>query len=439
MTTSLHDDTVDLLRSLIRTECVNDGTPDSGQEIQAVRVLERYLGGVGIEYGVYESHPGRASLVARLHGTDPDAPSLALVGHLDVVPVEPAGWAHDPFAADVIDGEVWGRGAVDMLYLTASFATVFREAARSGVPLRGDLVFVAVADEEGGSRYGLDWLLRNVPEVVAADYVLTEAGGMRIGEKVVVAVAEKGSAGRRVTLRGTPGHASAPHGTRNAAVLIAEAVRRLNDFPSPVTLGGQWPAFVEAYAGGSPLAERLGDPERVDAALTELGALAGYGHAVTRTTYAPTVLRSGTAHNVIPGLGSIDLDVRTLPGVTDDEVDAHLRAALGDLAEDAEITRLHGWLPSASPTDSPLYTVLGEALGETLGREVVPIVAAGGSDARLYRYRGAVAYGFGVLSDAWSYERYRSVIHSHNERIDLESVRLTVDTLTRVVHGFLGE
>ena len=121
--------TVDLLRDLIRNACVNDGTADSGGELRSVRTLEGFFAGSGLELEVVEPHPGRASLIARLRGTDPAAPSLALVGHTDVVPVDLDGWSRDPFAAELIDGEIWGRGALDMLYLTASYAVVIRDLA----------------------------------------------------------------------------------------------------------------------------------------------------------------------------------------------------------------------------------------------------------------------------------------------------------------------
>jgi acetylornithine deacetylase/succinyl-diaminopimelate desuccinylase-like protein len=360
-----------------------------------------------------------------------------------VVPVDETQWRHDPFAAELIDDEIWGRGAVDMLYLTASFATVFRafaEQATTGQGLAGDLVFMGVADEEGGSRLGMQWLMREHPDLIAVDEVLTEAGGMRIGERIAVSVAEKGSAGRRLHITGRSGHASAPFGSTNPIDLLGEVVQSLSaasaDTPHAHPL---WHQFVEARWGDTPLAHALTDPSEMDACLPELGTLAGYAHAVTRTTISPTVVQAGQAHNVIPASATVDLDVRPLPGVSDDDVDALLAAKLRPVSDHVQIERLFGWNSSVSPTDTPLFEAVADVLGDQLGCEVVPIMAAGGSDARFFRYAGIPAYGFGVLSDRLSYEEYRSRIHSHDERIDVDSVRLTVNALVAIVSKRLKE
>lgn len=438
------DDTVELLRELVRAACVNDGTSQSGQEVRGVRVLQRFLAaaetGAGgrLETQVFESAPGRASLVARVRGTDPMAPALGLIGHLDVVPVNPEQWLRDPFGGDLVDGEVWGRGTVDMLYLTAAFAAVTREAALAAEPLRGDLVLLAVADEEGGSEYGLKWLLREHPDAVRVTEALSETGGMRMGDHVAIDVAEKGSAGRRLVVRGTPGHASIPYGAESAAVRAGEVLQRLALVEPAIELSELWRPFVAARIDDPELAERLLDPVRIDAALPELGGIAGYAHAVSRITISPTVLRCGQTHNVIPDEATIDLDIRTLPGTTDEEVDALLTEMLGDLASGVELRYLRGWPATASPSDHPLFAAICRAVEATDGSPVVPIMAAGGSDARLVREIGIDAFGFGLLSRGWSYERYRERIHAHNERIDVESVGLSLEALRRVVAERVG-
>lgn len=436
------DATVELLRELVRAACVNDGSPESGQEVRGVRVLQRFLADVidagKLETHVFESAPGRASLVARVRGSDPTAPALGLVGHLDVVPARPEYWRRDPFGAELVDGEVWGRGTVDMLYLTAAFAAVTREAARSDTPLAGDLVLLAVADEEGGSEYGLEWLLREHPEVSRATEVLSETGGMRMGAHVAIDVAEKGSAGRRLVVRGTPGHASIPYGASSAVVLAGQVLQRLGQVEPAIELTDLWRPFVEARVSDPGLAERLLDPVRIDAALPELGGIAGYAHAVSRVTIAPTVLRSGEIHNVIPAEALIDLDIRTLPGTTDEQVDELLAEMLGEFADEVEIRRLQGWPATASSSDAPLFGAVCRAIEATDGSPVVPVMAAGGSDARLFRMLGVPAFGFGLLSPQWTYELYRERIHAHNERIDVASVDLTLRALRRVVAERVG-
>ncbi|MFV0433944.1 MAG: M20/M25/M40 family metallo-hydrolase [Leucobacter sp.] len=433
---------IELLRAMIREACVNDGTPGSGQEIRNVRVLQRFLAEAvdrgRIETHVLESAPGRASLIARVRGTDPDAPALGLVGHLDVVPVDPEGWTRNPFGGDLIDGEVWGRGAVDMLYLTASFACVLREVALAPEPPRGDLVLLAVADEEAGSEYGLHWLEREHPEVVRVTEAISESGGMRMGRHVAIEVAEKGSAGRRLVVRGLPGHASTPYGASNAAYEVGLVLERLGAVMPAVQLGELWSAFVDARIDDPELAERLLDPVRLDAALPQLGGIAGYAHAVSRVTISPTVLRAGAIHNVIPASATIDLDIRTLPGTSDEEVDELLTEMLGPLADRVEIRHLHGWAATASRADHPLFRAIERAVDRVAGAPTVPIMAAGGSDARILRELGIPSYGFGLLGPDWTYERYRRGVHGHDERIDVESIELTLAALRLTVEERIG-
>ncbi|QIM15427.1 M20/M25/M40 family metallo-hydrolase [Leucobacter insecticola] len=433
---------VALLRELIREACVNDGTPESGQEIRNVRVLQRFLAEAvaagALETHVLESAPGRASLVARVKGTDPSAPALGLLGHLDVVPVDPDGWTHNPFGGELIDGEVWGRGAVDMLYLTAAFACVLREVALAPEKPRGDLVLLAVADEEAGGEYGIHWLMREHAAIARVDEALSESGGMRMGRHVAIEVAEKGSAGRRLTVTGRPGHASVPYGAENAALRLGEILQRLGEAVPAAEIGELWDGFVAARIEDPDLAERLRDPVRLDAALPKLGGIAGYAHAVSRITISPTVVRAGSLHNVIPGSASVDLDIRTLPGVGDDEVDQLLAAVLGPLAEGARIEHLRGWAATASSAQTPLFAAIASAVETIAGAPVVPIMAAGGSDARVLRELGIPAYGFGLLGPEWTYERYREGMHGNDERIDLESIELTVAALRRIVAERVG-
>ncbi|UOQ56752.1 M20/M25/M40 family metallo-hydrolase [Leucobacter allii] len=435
-------DAVALLQELIRAGCVNDGTPGSGQEIRAVRVLQRFLAPAiaagRLETHVFEAAPGRASLVARVRGTDDAAPVLGLLGHLDVVPVDPNGWTRNPFGGELIDGEVWGRGAVDMLYLTAVFATVVRELALAPERPRGGLVLLAVADEEAGGEHGIHWLVREHPEAVRVTEAISESGGMRMGRHVAIEVAEKGSAGRRLVIHGKPGHASIPYGATSAAYRVGEVLQRLGEVMPAAELGELWDAFVAARIDDPELAERLRDPVRLDAALPLLGGIAGYAHAVSRVTISPTVLRAGKTHNVIPPLGTIDLDIRTLPGTSDAEVDELLRAVLGELASGVEIRHLRGWAATSSSPDTPLYAAIERAVAAVAAAPTVPIMAAGGSDARVLRELGIPAYGYGILGPGWSYERYREGVHGNDERIDVASVELSLAALRRIVAERIG-
>ncbi|MHA3725197.1 M20/M25/M40 family metallo-hydrolase [Leucobacter sp. HY1910] len=430
-------DTVALLQAMIREACVNDGSVESGQEVRNVNVLQRFLADAvatgRLEAHVFEAAPGRSSLIARVRGTDPEAPALGLLGHIDVVPVNPDGWSRNPFGGELVDGEVWGRGAVDMLYLTAAFACVVRDVALGGTPPRGDLVLMAVADEEAGSEHGIHWLMREHPDAVRVTEAISESGGMRMGRHVAIEVAEKGSAGRKLVVHGKPGHASIPYGAAGAATRMGEVLQRLGSVTPIAQLGPLWEAFVAARIDDPAVAERMLDPVRLDGVLPRLGGIAGYAHAVSRITISPTILRSGHVHNVIPSRGELDLDIRTLPGTTDDEVDDLLRAMLGDLASVVEIEHLKGWPATASPANTGLFQAIEQAITEVSGEPVVPIMAAGGSDNRVLRDHGIPAYGFGLLGPEWSYEKYREGMHGNNERIDLGSIDLTLAALRRIV------
>ncbi len=443
---SLLQQTTELLQELVRNAAVNEGTPESGHEHRQVRTLQRFFEGSGLDPVVVEPHPGRQSLIVRIEGTDPSAPSLALVGHTDVVPVEPAGWERDPFAAEIVDGVLWGRGAIDMLNLTAAYAVVTRAVAL-GAPgtarfrPRGDLVFAAVADEENGSRFGVGWLTEHRPDLIDVDYVLTESGGAPAGPlpSIGVMVGEKGGAGRSLRVHGAPGHGSAPWGARNASVIAAEAVSRIARFRGPTVITPQWREYAGALGLDADTAAALVDPDRFFEALPATGGLQGFAHASTHTTISPNVVRAGEKINVIPGEATVQLDIRVLPGVGPDEVEGYLREALGDLIEHIEIEGDWFGESSLSPTSTALFDVLRGAVRRAYPRaELLPMLGIGGTDGRFFRRRGIPAYGFGVLSETWDYGKFRTLFHGNNERIDLESLRLTVEALDQVVREFLG-
>jgi acetylornithine deacetylase/succinyl-diaminopimelate desuccinylase-like protein len=438
-TPGLAEQTTELLQQLIRNAAVNDGTPDSGQEWRQVRTLQEFFAGSGVEGVVVEPHPGRESLIVRIEGTDRSAPSLALVDHTDVVPVEPAGWERDPFGAEIVDDVLWGRGAIDMLNLTAAYAVVTRAIATSGFRPRGDLVFAAVADEESGSRFGVGWLTEHRLDLIDADYVLTESGGAHAGSTPAlgVMIGEKGGAGRLLRVRGVPGHGSAPWGTRNAGVIAAEAMTRLARFRGPTVITPQWRAYAEALELEPDVNAAVTDPARFFEGVDALGDLNGFAHASTHTTISPNVVRAGEKANVIPGEATVQLDIRILPGVTRDDVHGYLREALGDLLEHIEIEGDWFGESTISPTDTPLFAALGSAVRRAYpGAELLPMLGIGGTDGRFYRRRGIPAYGFGVLSERWDYGTFRRLFHGHNERIDLASLDLTVHALDHVVRTF---
>ncbi len=495
--TDLTGEVTDLLQHLIRNACVNDGSPGSGQEFRSSDLLEAYLGEVGLGTEAYEPLPGRRSLVTRIEGNDPAAPTVCLMGHTDVVPVTPAGWQRDPFGGELVEGEVWGRGAIDMLNLTASMAVAVRHLARSSFRPRGTLVYFAVADEEAGGHHGAEWVTRHQYDAVRSDYVLTESGGIslpgpgspalggrsgpgspalrgrsgpgspalggrsgpgspalggrsgpgspalggRSGPGITVTTGEKGVAWRRLRVTGTPGHGSMPFGSDNALVKAAEVVRRLATYRPRTTITDTWRAHVGALGLPPATAAALTDPDR---AWETCGALpdprfAAMAHACTHMTFSPNVVKGGVKTNVIPDIVDIDVDIRTLPGETADDVAANLEEALGPLASSVTVTTLQ----QAEASDSPRYGPLWDSIGRVVPAFVpdgllVPRMSTGGTDARFFREKGAVAYGFGLFSPAVTYEAFATRFHGHDERVDVESLRLSTEMWIALVRDLIG-
>ena len=333
MANELMGPTTELLQTLIRNQCVNDGTPESGGEVRNAELLETYLAGPGVAIEQFASLPGRGSMVARIEGSDPSAPTLCLMGHTDVVPVNPATWSRDPFGGELVDGEVWGRGAIDMLNITASMAVAFRSLTNSGWRPKGTLIYFGVADEEAGGKWGAQWMCDNHWDAIRSDFVLTEMGGWSsVGtdnvRRVVVNTGEKGIAWRTLRVRGTPAHGSMPFGSDNALVKAAEIVRRLSQYRPAAQISEAWKAQVATMRLPDVLKADLIDPARIwDAIATLPPALARTCHAHTHTTISPNVAHGGQKTNIIPDLVELEVDIRTVPGTTQADVDALLHSA----------------------------------------------------------------------------------------------------------------
>ncbi|HEX3542066.1 MAG TPA: M20/M25/M40 family metallo-hydrolase [Acidimicrobiales bacterium] len=435
----------ELLQHLIRNRCVNDGTPASGHEDRSAALLRDYFDGSGLDLSTYEPTPGRTSLVARIEGHDPDAPSVCLMGHTDVVPVTAEQWSRDPFGGELVAGEVWGRGAIDMLNLTASMAVATRHLAVEGFRPEGTLIYLAVADEESGGHHGAGWLAEHAWDAVGADYVLTESGGILTptptGPKVTVTVAEKGVAWRRLRVRGTPAHGSMPFGADNAIIKAAEIVRRLAAFRPRAEIGELWRTYVANNVVDQELRAALLDPERIWAACQACddARMAKFWHACTHATFSPNVVHGGIKTNVIPDVVDLDVDIRALPGQTPEDVNRLLDEALGDLAGEVEVTSLQNVTSTASPAGTPLWEVL-ERLAAAVypGATLLPRITVGGTDAGYFRRRGAVAYGCGLMSREVTYEQFANRFHGNDERIDVASLGLTTDLWFGVAREFLG-
>lgn len=434
----------DLLQRLIRNGCVNDGTADSGQELRSAELLADHIRGPGIELTTFESHPGRVSLLARLQGADPSAPTLMLMGHTDVVPFAAEGWRRDPLGGELVDGVVWGRGAIDMLNLTASMAVATRRLASSGRRPRGTLLFLAVADEEAGGGLGAGWLAEHAAAAIACDYVITENGGVLqpgpAGERLGITVGEKGICWLRLVVHGTPGHGSRPFHADNALVKAAEVVTRLANHRPTAHITGSWRRWVAGMGFQPSLAAALVEPAHVLEGIEQLPTeLAPTAHALTHLTVSPNVIAGGNKTNVIPGRIEVEVDVRKVPGQHDEDVLEMVDTAVGSLRGDVDVAIIQRDEPSESPIDTPLWAAISSAANAVYPDAVcIPSLTTGGTDARFFRALGIPSYGMALYSRAMTLAQYSSMFHGNDERVDQESLRLTVELYGAVARDLLG-
>lgn len=435
---TLYDDTLALLTELIRNACVNDLTPDSGHEERNAATLEEFFAGSPVNIQRFEPHPGRVSLVVTATGSDPTAEPLTFLGHTDVVPVDTQHWSVPPFDATIIDGKLYGRGSVDMLFITATMAAVTRHVARTGGNA-GTLYFAALADEEARGGLGAAWLAQHHPDALSWKNCISETGGSHIpgrddSDSTIIYVGEKGAAQRRLHVYGDAGHGSAPYNKDSAIATIGEVARRIAAFEPEVSTDDIWRGFIDAFRFDPTTTAALRDGTGYE----HLGDLAAFGHAISHLTIAQTVLRAGQAINVLPSHAWLDMDIRTLPGHDDAYVDDLLTQALGDLAPHVTIEHLICEPATISSTDTPLYRTLAEVLHDSFpDTTVIPMIAPGGSDLRFARRMGGNGYGFAVHAHDRTLGHVHGQLHSHDEYLHLEDLRLTVAGYQQLVEKFL--
>lgn len=429
-------DVVETLQQLIRNECVNDGTPESGHEHRSVAFLQEFLGEDGI---VYEPAPGRQSvLFTKGNG---EGPHLMLMGHLDVVPANHEDWSVDPFAAVLRDEMVWGRGAVDMLNVVACMAETFK--AVEAASLRGRLSFLAVADEEAGGMLGAEWIVERHWDQVACDGLLTEiAYPSPPGSPPMVNVGEKGPHWQLASTIGTAGHGSQPYGTDNALIPLARMMTAVSDADTPVLISDEWRAFVEGLALDPAERSALTDPDQVDAAIDQLAVtdpgFARYVHACTHLTMTPTILHAGSKANVVPDRGEASIDIRMLPGQDDETVHDHLRKILGGDYERIRFETKVSHLANSSPTGGGLFEAIGRAFEKEHGSSrLLPTVTPATTDARFWRDRGIPCYGVGGFDDGLTFSEFLSMFHARDERVTVESLHRTVSLYRVIVSEYL--
>jgi len=451
------DDCVERLRDLIRIPSVNppesnDGTAgrdSTGGETAAAAYCAEVLTGAGIHAEVLEPVPGRGSCFARLPATASDPqPPLILLSHLDVVPVDAQAWTRDPFGGDLVDGVVWGRGAVDMKQMVAMELGVMLALNGSGGERSRDVIFAAVADEEAGGAFGAGYWIDERPELFSdaagrpAAAALNEVGGysMTIGGRRVYAVqvAEKGIVWTRLRATGTPGHGSMPH-PDNAAVKLAEAVAFLaagkrTGRITPVVAGFLAELGLQDVATHINAGDEDAATEALEGAVND-PVLRRSLDAMLRDTITPNVIHAGNKVNVIPGSGEAEIDVRTLPGTDQEALLAEMQAIVGSRATLEAVMALPALV---APADAPIMGLMSEALlAADPDASVSPMMITMGTDAKALARLGIPTYGFSPLKlDADM--PFLSLFHGHDERVPVSALRFGLPVLHEVVRRFVS-
>jgi acetylornithine deacetylase/succinyl-diaminopimelate desuccinylase-like protein len=439
----IKEEAVQILSDYIKVDTTNP----PGKEMAGARYLQGLLEKEGFSATVLESQPDRGNLICAMKGLD-DLPPLILLHHIDVVPAEAEKWKHPPYSGLVIDGEVWGRGAQDCKSLGAIELMAFLLLKREGLKPKRDIIYMATADEETGGKWGVGWLFQTQPEMMKADYVINEGGGvgMVVGKRNVYTcqTAEKGICWLKLIFRGKPGHGSVPHDD-NCITKMAKAIERISSYRSPLRRTLTTENFIKGIAEEQNFPRSLWTRQLLNPLFTKSvekripdPGLKGTVGAILRNTFVPTVVQGGQKTNVIPSECSCQVDCRTLPGVEPEMVKAEMRDLLFDL-KDYEVEVLQTSSASESPADSPLY----RALEKTLGRldpkaKMIPTMLTGATDSRFFRDKGTAAYGFQPMAPLDNLSDYLGRVHGHDERISAESLLFGTRVLYEVLKDFCG-
>jgi acetylornithine deacetylase/succinyl-diaminopimelate desuccinylase-like protein len=419
------DEVVVLLGDLIR---INTSNPTHPERPAAEWAAER-LAEVDIDAQIFESEPGRSSVVARVSGTDPTRPPLLIHGHLDVVPADAAEWTVHPFSGEVRDGCVWGRGAIDMKGMNAMTLAVLRNWARRDQRPPRDIVLAFVADEESGGAHGAHWLVDNYPELFAdCSEAISEVGGYSysIGNDLrlyPIETAEKGINWLRLRATGTPSHGSMLHDD-NAVTRLAAAVSRIGAHEFPVVVTDTVRRFLEELAdlSGLPI-----DPDNPEPSLRMLGGAARVIGSTIRNTANPTMLSAGYKANVIPRTAEATIDARFLPG-HEEELLETLDELIGEGIDRETLVRD---IAVETSFDGAVVDAMAEALrSEDPGARPVPYLMSGGTDAKSFSTLGIRCFGFVPLRLPPDLD-FVTMWHGIDERVPIDGLRFGVRVLDR--------
>ena len=425
------DEVVDLCRELIRIDTSNYGNHSGPGERKAAEYVAEKLAEVGLEPKIFESHPGRASTVARIEGEDPSRPALLIHGHTDVVPANADDWTHHPFSGEIADGCVWGRGAVDMKDMDAMTLAVVRDRLRTGRKPPRDIVLAFLADEEAGGTYGARYLVDHHRDLFdGVTEAISEVGGFSftVNEQrrlYLIQTAEKGMHWMKLSVAGTAGHGSMIH-RDNAITELSEAVARLGRHTFPVRVTKTTRAFLDEL--GDALGTEL-DPENMEGTLARLGGIAKLIGATLSNTANPTQLGAGYKVNVIPGEATAHVDGRFLPG-HEEEFLADLDRILGPKVRREDV---HADKAVETTFDGALVDAMQSALvAEDPAAKAIPYMLSGGTDAKSFDDLGIRGFGFAPLKLPPELD-FAGMFHGVDERVPVDGLQFGVRVLDRFI------
>ena len=444
----VEEEVTNFLSDLIRINTTNP----PGNETKAAKYLAEHLRKEDFNCELYESAPERGSIITRMKGTG-EKPSLLLLSHLDVVAADAKEWSVDPFSGIVKDSFVWGRGALDMKGMTAIEVMTMKLLKRNNVKLKGDVILAATADEEKGGLAGADYLLRNYPEKIFADYVLNEGGGLAIPTQnrnvYTVQTAEKGIIWFKVKAKGTAGHGSMPNMADNAILRMNKVIEKLGNYRSQILVVPTVKQFLTEIAREDATLQQsfsrlLTNPELSDQILDGLAKTAPQLteeiRPRIRMTITPTMIRGGVKENVIPSECETVFDCRILPGQTSTQALSLIESLLKDVdSEKLSFESLQVQEPSESQAGTPLYDVITNVLKEFEPNcGITPTLMTGGTDSRFFRRVGSVCYGFHLRHPDVPYGEMVKMVHGVNERISIENLVFGTSVLYETVKRFMS-
>jgi acetylornithine deacetylase/succinyl-diaminopimelate desuccinylase-like protein len=410
------EETARIAQDLIRIDTTNYGGGKSRGETEAAEYLGGLLERLGLETTYVDAAPRRTSVLARVAGSDPSLPALVVHGHTDVVPADPSNWSVDPFAGEVRDGMLWGRGAVDMKNMDAMIIGALTDILAEGGRPRRDLVIAFFSDEENGGVFGSHYVVDNRPDLFAgATEAISEVGGYSIDlngtRAYLLQTGEKALIWIKLTARGT-----AAHGSRvihaNAVTRLAEAVVVLGRREWPVHLTATTEQLLGELARIMEVDIREVDPQEF---VLSTGTASGFIQASLRTTTNPTVLTAGYKHNVIPDTAEALVDIRCLAG-EEDAVLAEVRELVGP---HVELEIVHQDIGLENRFAGPLVDAMVGSLNKAdPGAPVLPYLLSGGTDNKALAKLGITGYGFAPLRLPAELD-FPAMFHGVDERVPL--------------------